>query len=204
MTLYIRNFVSSSVNLLNQPLFKEGIKNGAGIATALLGAVAAHDLYKWATGQRKITTEKDTGINKSLNPLPHTIHKMIMFSSKISLILSAAVSRPGVLVISSLVGRVFTTAQLDKVFGLNTIFAINPWHPRHVISIVAVALATPALIESAYRIYQNTRQYKTDANSTAWLTDAKVKATTLFNFITSRPTLHIGNQLGRFLITRTV
>ena len=105
------------------------------------------------------------------------------------LILSAGCSRPGVFVISKIVGVAFTTPQLERVFGPNTIFAINPYHPRHITSIAAIALG------NSHLIYQGLRGLR-GTTSAVWLTDTKVFFMVLFNSVTSRVTLHIGNQLA--------
>lgn len=199
----VKNLFTSSVRLLNQPIVKEGVKNIAGTVTCVFGLVEIYDIYQIARG-REITTEPCSDFPKWIQ----VANKVVIVCAKISLILSAGVSRPGVFIISSLIGCIFSTSQLDKVFGPNTIFAVNPWHPRHVVSIVAVVLALPSLAQSAYkginwtykkiREYQNTSSDRTDVNT--WLTNTKVRIMTLFNTATSRPVLHLGNQLGRFIL----
>jgi hypothetical protein len=196
-----KGLFNASVRLLNQPVVKEGVKNLAGSVTFVFGLVEIYDIYQIARG-REISTEACSTSPKWLQ----VANKVVIVCAKISLILSAGVSRPGVFIISSLVGCVFSTSQLDRVFGPNTIFAVNPWHPRHVISIAAVILALPSLIQSTYKginwmckkicQYQNIPAQQTDN----WLTDSKIRLMTLFNTITSRPTLHMGNQLGRFFL----
>ncbi len=202
----VKNLFTSSVRLLNQPIVKEGVKNIAGTVTFAFGLVEISDIYQIARG-RKITTEACSDYPKWVQ----VAHKVIIVCAKISLILSAGVSRPGVFIISSLIGCIFSTSQLDRVFGPNTIFAVNPWHPRHVVSIVAVVLALPSLAQSAYkginwaykkiREYQGTSSNRSDVNT--WLTDTKVRIMTLFNTATSRPVLHLGNQLGRYILRPT-
>lgn len=199
----VKNLFTTSVRLLNQPIVKEGVKNIAGTVTFVFGLVEIYDIYQIARG-REITTEACSDYPKWIQ----VANKVVIVCAKISLILSAGVSRPGVFIISSLIGCIFSTSQLDKVFGPNTIFAVNPWHPRHVVSIVAVVLALPSLAQSAYKginwtykkiqEYQNTSSNRTDVNT--WLTDTKVRIMTLFNTATSRPVLHLGNQLGRFIL----
>lgn len=201
----LREVFNASVCLLNQPAVKEGIKNVAGSVALAAGLVEMYDIYQICRG-REISTEDYSSYPKWIQ----IANKVIIICAKISLILSAGVSHPGVYIISTLVGCFFSTAQLDRVFGPNTIFAINPWHPRHVISIAAMILALPSIVQSTYkginwiykkiRHYQNTSIDKQDANN--WLTDFKIRLITLFNTITSRPALHIGNQLCRFALRR--
>ena len=197
----IRGFVSHSVRLLNQPVVKEGVKNFCGSVTCVFGLVEIYDLYQITLGC-EISTETCPTSPKWLQ----VAHKVVIVCAKISLVLSAGVSRPGVFMISSLVGCVFSTVQLDRVFGPNTIFAVNPWHPRHVISIAAVILALPSVIQSTYKgvnwINKKVFHYQNISvpQNNNWLTDSKVRFMILFNTITSRPTLHIGNQLSRFIV----
>lgn len=199
----VKGLVNTSVQLLNQPVVKEGVKNIASSVTFVFGLVEVYDMYQIALG-REISTEPSLTHPKWVQ----VANKVVIVSAKISLILSAGVSRPGVFLISSIVGCVFSTPQLERVFGPNTIFAINPWHPRHVISIAAVMLALPSIVQSTYRgmnwVYkkirydQNVSVDRPDVN--IWLTDTKLRLMTLFNTTTSRPTLHVGNQLGRFIL----
>jgi hypothetical protein len=154
-------------NLLNQPMIKEGVKNVAGSVTFAFGLVEIYDIYKMARGCEMETVTSTSKWVQAAN-------KVVNFFAKISLILSAGVSRPGVFIISSLVGCVFSTSQLNQMFGPNTIFAINPRHPRHILSIAAVILGLPSLLLTS---------------------DHEIRLKTLFNTITSRPLLHIGNQL---------
>jgi hypothetical protein len=196
----------TSVRLLNQPIVKEGVKNIAGVVTFGFGLVEIYDVYRILQG-REITSESDLDLPKWIQ----VAHKVVIVSAKISLILSAGVSRPGVFIISSLMGCVFSTGQLNRVFGPNTIFAVNPWHPRHVVSIAAVILALPSHGESMYQgikwVYNRIRQHHAaPANLQRvrfWLTDTKIRLMSLFNTLTSRPVLHLGNQLGRMILRPT-
>lgn len=195
----------ASVHLLNQPVIKEGIKNLAGTVTFVLGLVEIYNIYQITRGQ-KISADPFSNSSKWMR----VANKLIIVCAKISLILSAGVSRPGVYIISSLIESVFSTSQLEYVFGPNTLFALNPWHPRHIVSILAVILSLPTLAQSTYEsinwTYKKIRHYRKASTNRLEIqtgpTDSKIKLTTLFNTITSRPTLHIGNQLGRFILRR--
>lgn len=198
--LAARDALSAVVQMLNHPPIKEGIKNIAGCITFAFGIVEVYDIYQILRG-REITTETYPGYPKWIQ----IAHKIVIVCAKISLILSAGVSRPGVFIISSLVGSIFSSQQLEKVFGPNTTFAVNPWHPRHLISIAAVVLALPALGQSIYKgarwVYYKIQSCASEPSvDTAWLTDAKVRLMNLFNTATSRPVLHIGNQVTRFAL----
>lgn len=194
----IKNIITQFGNLLNHPVVKEGVKNVAGVATFAFGVVEIYDIYS-SLKNRNVTTETSQKLSWQ-----ETLKKVVMVCAKISLILSGMVSRPGVFIISTLVGMVFTPIQLESVFGPNTIFAVNPWHPRHVVSIAAVILALPAVVQALYQgaawIYRKITQevqVNPQASAQSWLSDMKVRLFVLFNSITSRPVLHIGNQLFR-------
>ncbi len=194
--------LSPFFRLLNQPAIKEGIKNIAGTVSFLLGLIEIEDIYQIARG-REITTETCSNSPKWIQ----VANKVIILCAKVSLILSAGVSRPGIFIISSLTGCIFSPSQLDRVFGPNTIFAVNPWHPRHVVSIAAVILALPSIVQSAFKgicwAYKKIRHYQSSdtnqSNLRIWLTDTKIRLMTLFNTATSRPAMHLGNQLGHFI-----
>ena len=198
-----KKLFDTSVPWLNQPIVKEGVKNIAGTVTFVFGLIEIYDVYQIALG-RKITTEACSG-NPQWIQVANTV---IIVFAKISLILSAGVSRPGVFIISSLIGSVFSPSQLIRTFGPNTIFAVNPWHPRHIVSIAAVILAFPSLAQSACKsikwgykkIWQCQDGSTNRLDVRIRLTDTKIRLMALFNTVTSRPTLHLGNQLGRFIL----
>jgi len=182
-----KNALVTTVRALNQPLIKEGIKNVAGCVTFAFGVIEVYDLCQVLRG-REITTENGS--------------KWVTVSAKISLVLSAGVSRPGMFMI----GCVAPSRRFERVFGPNTRFAVNPWHPHHVVSIAAVLLALPAIAQSTYKgscwVHNKIQGCRLSDNLPAafWLTDAKVRLMNLFNIVTSRPVLHMGNQLGRFVL----
>ncbi len=198
----LKDLFKATVHLLNQPVVKQGVKHVAGSVTLAFGIVEAYDLCKIASG-RKISTDKCSDCPKWVR----TATKVIVLLAKISLVLSACVSNPGVFVISMLVGAIFPVNQIGTLFGPFTTFVVNPLHPRHVFSIVAVIFALPSVAQSAYKgfrwtahkmgIYKKSphqkHKYKTD------FTDSKVRKMNFFNTLTSRPLLHTGNRLGRFL-----
>lgn len=197
--------VKVTSQFLNQEGVKEGVKIIAGRVSFVFGLMAIYDTCITLKG-RAISTEKHLNDPKWLQDA----YKGSVILAKISLILSASTTARGVFVISKIVGSIFSTAQLNSAFGPNTIFAINPWHPRHVVSLLAVALALPSFAVSTYKfgkkLYQKIQKEQVDtvikSQSRAWLTDSKVRLFLLFNTITSRPVLHIGNQLARAVIGR--
>jgi len=163
------NPLKITVQGLNNPYIKEGVKNIAGTVTLVFGLTV---VYQFLQSLKK-TNSNATEENKAL-----------IVCTRFSLILSAAVSRPGVLLISALLGRVCYPQTLEKTFGPNTIFAVNPRHPRHVASFAAVILAAPSLLNLFY------------SRKCTW-----EKCAIVFNTITSRPTLHLGNQLGKYVLS---
>lgn len=193
------------VQFLNQPVVKEGVKNVAGSVTYIFGCVGADKASKVLQGVNIISEDH------SAEPeWRQTAYKVSAACALISLVLSGATSRPGVYIIGTLVGTVFSTQQLDQVFGPNTIFAVNPWHPRHVASIAAVILALPAVMQATYdgacwcyRKVSSINEPVVPSLRNEWLTDARIRLMIVFNTITSRPVLHIGNHLGRWIIVRS-
>jgi hypothetical protein len=168
--------IRSVALFLNQPVLKEEIKNVMGAATFMFGAAALYDMCEILRG-RAISTESEKDW-----------HKAAVMSGKLSLIVSAAVSRPGAYLISKVAGACFSDERLVRTFGPNAIFAINPRHPRHVASFVAVTLALPMTVLA---FYQGFRSQESDK---PWLTDGRVRLMALFNTFTSRPLLHTCNQ----------
>lgn len=198
-TTAIKNSLGRAVRFSNQPVIKEGVKNIASTAAFTFGIIETYDVYQILRG-REVSTETNSDAPKWIQ----VATKAALACTKISLILSAITSRPGVFIISTLVGCVFSSSQLERVFGPNTVFAVNPWHPRHIFNITAVILALPGLIESTHQgirwAYvkicprENGQEQNTEGRR-SWLTDAKIRMMALFNTITSRPIQHLGNQL---------
>jgi hypothetical protein len=194
------NVVTRFISFVNQPLVKEGVKNVAGSITFIFGVVEIYNVCQILRG-REISTET---ANRSWQQVAN---KIVIVFAKFSLILSAAVSRPGVALISTLVGRVFSPEQLAQIFGPNTIYAINPRHPRHIASFAAVIFALPAMAQLTFRCFhwtfkkiQHDQNHPEKNRNASWLTDSKIRLMALFNTMTSRPILHLGNQLGRYIL----
>jgi hypothetical protein len=190
-----------AVNLLNNSAVKEGIKIVSGVVTFTFGLAEAYDLYL-EFSDRQISTEKTTRKRTWID----IAKKISQVMAKWSLILSASVSSVGVFLISSLVGRIFLPSQLEQWFGPNTTYAINPLHPRHVVSNLAIILAIPSLLQSCYEgakwVGRKIRLLSQEPPRPfeGWLTESKRRMMILFNTITSRPVLHFGNQLCHKLI----
>ena len=165
--------VSSVVTFMNH--HKEAIKSVVGLGALAIGTKAAYDAI---TG--KIYT-KYAGDGTELKD---TVNRVTLAFAQVSFVLSAAVSPLGVLAISALVRRVFTSAQLASVFGPNTNFVGNWQHPRHVTSLLAVGLAIPLVVKRLFIV--PTKQKESILQMGA-----------LFTILTSRPVLHLGNQFAQ-------
>ena len=235
-------------NILNTPVVKESIKNITGTFTFVFGPVAFYDLCKILQG-REISTE---ACPKTWPHWAKTASKTVLVCAKISLVLSAVVSRPGIFILSSIVGTMVSTERLERIFGLNTTFTLNPWHPRHLVGMAALILTLPSLAQTTYEgacwihrkvtLYYNSKPgdvkpikveladlkektpdgtelppvtskptlsvtideadetEETDANGTAWLTNMKVRAMTLFNLVTHEFTLQKGFNICRTIV----
>lgn len=143
--------------VMNQPQIKENIKKIVGVVTFIFGLVIIWNICEDVMGRATDRTYESTANIISI----------------FSIIFSATVSKPGVALISHLKGRCFSKAQTETIFGENTIFLINPWHPRHFFSFLAVGFSVAGFVS----------------------TDAKLRGMLLFNTLTSRPFLHTANQL---------
>jgi hypothetical protein len=137
---------------LNSPPIKNGLKDAIG-AIAFSGA-----LY-------------------SLYEMSKTTDKTILLLQT-SIILNGIASRPGLALCEWALHQVATPATLTKIFGQNTVFEINPCHPRHLFSISVNILAAAALIRLVY-----TRK-----------APRLIAALTVFNFLAGRSTLHLANH----------
>ena len=201
ITSRLKSGLTTVSHFLNQPVIKESIKKISGVVTFSFGLIEIYDVYE-SLKERAISSE----IHGGQPGWVQTATKVNMLFAKISLILSAAVSRPGVFLISKLMGRIATQAQLERVFGPNTTFAMNWRHPRHIASLAAVIFALPTVAQSIYLggswAYKKIRfqQAEQGQPTNRLVTDSKVRLMVLWNTFTSRLVLHLGNQLVRQFI----
>jgi hypothetical protein len=151
-----------SAAFLNSPPIKNGIKDAIG-AIAFSGAV--YTLYEMAK----------------------TTDKTILFLQT-SIVLNGIASRPGLALCEWAAHQVAAPATLMKIFGQNTIFEINPWHPRHQFNIAVNILAAAALIHIVY-----TRK-----------APRIIAALTAFNFFAGRSTLHLANDMLKIISKRPI
>jgi hypothetical protein len=193
----------SLFRLLNTPTMKEGVKNVAGSVTFAFGLLAAYDFYQIARG-RKLCSEASEGAPR----WKVVTNQMIVLFSKVSLILSAGVSRPGIYLSSKVMSTFLSVSQMETLFGESTIFAYNPWHPRHYVSIIAVSLALPSLVQMVYKstrwVWRKLQGQRVAVENVPvdqrWLSDSKVRGMIVYNTLTSRPSLHLGNYLARLIL----
>ena len=159
--------------LLNQPPIKQAIKEIFGWVTFLFGVREL--LFLIQHGFKNTST--------------------LVLISKFSLILSASVTRPGVFIISHFTYLFIETEQIETFFGPYTIFMYNPWHPRHIISFIALLLALPLAAQTVYVLLKTNSR---EVENVGW--NKSLRIMTLFNTFASRPILHIGNRLSWYLI----
>lgn len=162
--------VLGSVRLLNQPPVKEGIKNLIGCITFFGGMAALYQVSQTPKEKEAATWTETAG--KSIN-----------FFLTASIVLSLIASRPGLYLCGKILNRIATPATLMAIFGSNTIFAINPWHPRHVLNISANVFSASALIKLVFSRYAPSKE-----------TLGLIVALGAFNFLTGRSTLHLANS----------
>jgi hypothetical protein len=207
------NALATFYNFMNCPAVKSNAKNLFDVPKCAFGVLQI--IHFPISTYEQIGTTYSSIKQKIQNPNSEIKWKEIaadvaIIFGRFSIILNAALSRPGVWAISQLVGRVTSPAQLNRLFGPNTIFAHNPYHPRHVLSFVAVVLATPALAQASYtglrKVYakckkQNTR-INTQTAQSARLSCSYTQFMCLYNTITARPVLHICNELVSKILHR--
>lgn len=132
-------------SFFNKPAVKESTKNVLGALTFIFGVIEVCD--------------ESIDFYRSLRNRMHHPHqkgerwcyvafKVISIATKISLLGSAIISRPGLNISRRLVECVFTEDQLLRFFGPNRNFAETPYHPRHVTSIISFLLGIPASASS--------------------------------------------------------
>jgi hypothetical protein len=163
-----------TINYMNQASVKQTFKDVVGMGAFVLGVGAIYSACKgqWLT---KMANKDEEGWGKST-------HRFALGCAHVSLILSATVSPVGVWALSRVANTVFSAAQLG-VLGPNTIFADNPWHPRHVVSFLAVGLAFPF---GPFALHWGVKSKR--ENYLQWAI--------AFTVITSRPALHVANDLA--------
>ncbi len=209
------NPIKLSVSFLNNPAVKNGIKSVASYAAFGFGVWEIYDnaidlKEAWQNRKRASLAQQDD------SGWEITALKATFVMARISLVLSLLTSKPGADICSWTAGRVFSQARLLQLFGPNTIFAVNPYHPRHIANVAACVLGLPALIKSVvdggewvtrkFVAFCNGASVQSSnsvgAGSIAGATDVRiqnlrVQLTASFNTLFSRTTLHSVNQWAR-------
>ena len=195
-SLPIRSLIHSSKQFLTQPLIKESVKNVASYAPLIFGLIEIYDLFRKPTNvMPRRSVVRRSGILKS---------------AKTSILLTAASSLPIQYVVNFFANKLFSERQLNRFFGPNASFAVNPWHPRHVVSLVTIAFAMPGLILSLVKTLKvaarkmglmkakPNKYIDIDPPYYSWMdkaTHRKNRSYVLwFNTLTSHPILHLANQ----------
>lgn len=147
--------MSTALQYLNSRPVKEGIKNSLG-AISFAGGLA---VIPWMRSR--------WSLDKTL------------FAS--SILLNAILSRPGLYLTERTFLLIATSASWASIFGENTIFEVNPRHPRHIANILAGICLARAICRPV------SPQLRPAVPLVA------------FNFFTGRSTLHLANDLSLYI-----
>ena len=182
--------LKSTVDFLNNPSIKSGIK-----ITIEIGVIACGLCVYARDGYSGIDTPPPE--DKSWRA---TAKKIAIYSIHFSIISSYIILTPGKRIISFVVHRIFTETQLTRFFGPNTIFEVNPWHPRHVSSLIVFAAGIPAVILTINSIWSRSEFLASDSdkkreglNFPSYLKESHIQKIACVITLLSRPALHIGN-----------
>jgi len=135
----------------------------------------------------------------------------IMGIAKKSLLISFALHPALLNKLSEYAAYKLSPEQLSR-FGIGQTFEQNPWALRHVVSLTAAAMAGVVVLDTAYRIVAaagqaivgsgsqgTTPNYISPINQLRekqpFVSDNMIRFLTTFAFFTSRPVLHVANQL---------
>lgn len=197
MSVDLQAMARYSVGVLNDS--KQSIKYYADLTKFVLGVlplVTPFQLYIYSVS-----------LNKCFPLAPQTSDTLEIRCVKISLFIGACLSFPGTRIISSLVGRFSSPARMNDLFGPNTIFAENPRHPRHVMSLLAVLLSLPAFYQFGMRSYRRfvpgKREVKplNEPEKRAAMADDYFRKCLLLTLLISRPAFHWGNRIARAVVS---
>lgn len=186
--------VAATVEFLSQPVVKETVKKISGVAAATFGIIEAYDLYMVFRGKRAISDEHTASSPRWMQ----IGHKIAMLTLKLSIVLNGMASRPCVYIAGKTAGLIFSETRLAALIGTNTAFTVNPWHPKHILSLGATLCGLPASIQSTYRSivwlqskitgkkYPESKVIPTGG----WMSDTKARMIAHINMVLGRPFLH--------------
>lgn len=179
----IKSIIAAPVRLLNVPEVKQGVKNCIGVLTCAAGVIAANSLIRHPS-----TTEVKEG-----DDLYSKCYRVSIIGAKLCLVLSALTSAPAIKMFSAITAPI-SEATLSKCFGPNTIFAINPLHPRHLVSLAGPILGISSLALTVFAKIKLPQQPPVNESKWYEVTDKKVITLCGLVLLTSRPVLHGVNQ----------
>lgn len=186
--------LKATVEFLNQPVVKESIKKIAGVAAATFGIIEAYDLYLVFRDKRAISDERNPQSPRWMQ----VGHKIAILTLKLSIVFNGLASRPCLYAAGKTAGFFISEARLATLVGQNTIFAVNPWHPKHILSLSATVCSLPSKVQSIYRTvlwiyakiagkeYQKPKIIPTGG----WMSDHRARMISHINTILGRPFLH--------------
>lgn len=181
----LKELLTHFIDFLNQPSVKESIKTFCSSFTFAFGLV---QLWVLLCGRKPPKQPlSQTALQRAM--------EIAQTCTSLSLILSAVCSRPSLYLLSQFCDLCVPTDVLESYFGPNTLFDLNPWHPRHVTSLIALALALPSPALSIL-------QYLQSPTKVTIKPDQQIGWMALFNTLTCRPVLHTGNQIGKLIFLR--
>lgn len=206
----MRVSLSAFVHYFNTPIVKETTKKFFGGITLAFGIIELYDDIKECYMHlRSRITHKGP-----IYAWQCTAYKTLLLISKISLYTSALSTKPAALACSWVASRLFSSEQLSRYFGPNLNFASNPYHPRHVISILSFLLGIPAMLKTFYDLAvwiktkiccsknSPTPQPNEEADERRLMTSTKVIRAAWLNTLISRPMVHGANAFFRCMLMR--
>jgi hypothetical protein len=169
---------------LNMAILKEGVKKISGLVSVLFGV---------------IVIGAEIASFRTPNPKPRTgWGRVILVAAKIS-IFCAALSSPWVVYGAGWVfGKCFPRYDLGALFGPNTTFALNPYHPRHILAVVGSALGLIVLVHKLVKFARGIKSEKEEGD--LLITNRQIISIAAFNTLFNRTALHLVNvAVGRVL-----
>lgn len=146
----LRGGINWGVALINRPVIKEFVKDGSSWIILFCGAYelssVPRDLINWYWTDSKKSSDHDPKSHTLFDKIFLLFDRILLFAGRFSLILNACVSRPGVEAISYIARRIATPETLQRVFGTYDIYANNPRHIRHVVSLLGAVLTIPGIL----------------------------------------------------------